>query len=124
MTITEQQVAEWVAGYVSAWAEPNEETLSAIFAADAESHEWPYETHWEGRDEILEGWLSRQQWQEGGWTFGDWRLLAINGDTFAVQGIGRYTELGNFDNLWVVTLGDEGTAISFRMWNNEVSKTA
>lgn len=119
MTITEQQVTEWVEGYVKAWATNSPEDIGVLFAADAEQHEWPYETHWEGLDEIVEGWQSRADWQAGGWSF-QWKLLAINGDTFAVQGVGNYVKLGRFDNLWVVTLGDDGKATVFRMWNNEI----
>ena len=31
-----------------------------------------------------------------------------------------YEKLGTFDNLWVVTLDDDGRCVFFRMWNNEV----
>ncbi|MEY9968496.1 hypothetical protein ABIA33_006580 [Streptacidiphilus sp. MAP12-16] len=116
--ITEQQVKDWVAGYVAAWRSGERADVEALFAKDAESYEWPYETAWVGRKAIVEGWRERAPWQAGGWTF-DWTLLAINGDTFAVQGTGVYTELGVFDNLWVVTLGGDGRATRFRMWNNE-----
>jgi hypothetical protein len=54
------------------------------------------------------------------WTF-EWQLAAINGDTFVVTGIGHYPALGDFRNLWVVALGDDGKASMFRMWNNEIS---
>jgi len=117
--ITEKQVRNWVDGYVKAWTSGDPKDLEAIFAEDAESYEWPYETVWAGRASIADGWRERAPWQEGGWTF-DWTLLAINGDTFAVKGTGIYAALGTFDNLWVVTLGADGRAVSFRMWNNEV----
>ncbi|MHA6764155.1 nuclear transport factor 2 family protein [Streptacidiphilus sp. PAMC 29251] len=117
--ISEQQVQQWVEGYVAAWTSGDPADIEAIFAKDAESYEWPYQTAWVGRDAIVAGWQERAAWQEGGWAF-DWTLLAINGDTFAISGTGVYTELGRFDNLWVVTLGGDGQALSFRMWNNEV----
>jgi hypothetical protein len=47
-------------------------------------------------------------------------LLAVNGDTFVVKGVGAYRELGNFDNLWVVTLNEAGKCAVLRMWNNEI----
>ncbi|GAA4596413.1 hypothetical protein GCM10023194_68570 [Planotetraspora phitsanulokensis] len=117
--ITEQQVEHWVDGYVKAWTTGDPEDIKALFAEDAESYEWPYETAWIGRQEIIDGWRARAPWQEGGWTF-DWSLLVVNGDTFAIKGTGVYAKLGTFDNLWVVTLGDEGECTVFRMWNNEV----
>lgn len=119
MKITEEQVASWVAGYVKAWKSTDPADIAAVFAEDGESHEWPYETTWIGLDEIIRGWQARAAWQEGGWTF-DWQLLASNGDTFAVKGTGAYRELGNFDNLWVVTLNEAGTCAVMRMWNNEI----
>lgn len=119
MTITPEQVESWVGGYVHAWETGAEDDIRALFTPDAEWHEWPYETHWIGLDEIVEGWQSRAQWQEGGWSF-TWTPLTINGDTFAVEGIGAYVKLGNFKNLWVVTLAADGRASVFRHWNNEV----
>ncbi|BCY08879.1 nuclear transport factor 2 family protein [Actinoplanes sp. L3-i22] len=118
MNISEQRVTDWVDGYLKAWRSTDEKDIAALFADDGESHEWPYQTDWIGLDAIVRGWRSRAAWQEGGWTF-TWELLAINGDTFAVKGTGAYRELGNFDNLWVVTLNDAGKCTVMRMWNNE-----
>ncbi|MGW7758979.1 hypothetical protein ACWGK6_47205 [Streptomyces violaceusniger] len=72
-----------------------------------------------GREAIVAGWLSRQDWQEGGWTF-ESEILMITGDTAAINGIGVYKELGTFENLWVVTLTSDGKCSMFRMWNNEI----
>lgn len=119
MEITEERVTAWVTGYVTAWRSTDPADIAAIFAADGESYEWPYETAWIGRDEIIKGWQARRAWQEGGWSF-DWELLTINGDTFAVKGVGAYKELGNFANLWVVTLDEEGKCSVMRMWNNQI----
>jgi SnoaL-like domain len=117
-TITEEQVRTWVGGYLKAWSTCDRGDIGALFTENADSHEWPYETAWVGRQQIIEGWQARAQWQEGGWSF-DWSLLAVNGDTFAVKGTGVYAKLGTFDNLWVVTLDDTGGCAMFRMWNNE-----
>ena len=121
--LDENAAAKWVDGYVQAWRSENPKDLDAIFAVDAESYEWPYETEWIGLPAIKEGWSARRKWQEGGWTF-DWHLAAISGDTFAVSGVGHYTELGSFSNLWVVTLNAVGTCTVFRMWNNEIPAAA
>jgi len=118
MTTTEQ-VRAWVDSYVHAWTTADAEDIKALFTEDAEYHELPYETSWVGRDAIVEGWLGRQPWQEGGWTF-EASVLMVTGDTAAVQGTGVYKELGTFENLWVVTLDAHGTCTEFRMWNNEV----
>lgn len=118
--VTKEQVEAWVARYVRAWETGAQKDIKALFAPNAEYHEWPYVTDWIGRDEIVQGWLSRQDWQAGGWDF-EWSLLAINGDTAAVEGTGVYKELGTFANLWTVTFDQKGKCVMFRMWNNEVA---
>lgn len=116
--VTERQVKEWVEGYVHAWRTGAVKDIKALFAPKAEYHESPYRTDWIGRDEIVEGWLSRQDWQQGGWDF-DWSILMITGDTAAIGGTGVYKELGTFTNLWTVTFNESGRCTLFRMWNNE-----
>jgi hypothetical protein len=121
MPLTETQVAAWVQAYERAWKSYTREDIAALFTEDAESHEWPYETHWIGREAILDGWEERETWQQGGWSF-RWSLLALNGDTAAIEGTGVYDELGTFANLWTVTFADDGRAQVFRMWNNEAQR--
>lgn len=120
---TEQQVRAWVDSYVHAWTTSDAKDIRALFAKDAEYHERPYETSWVGRDAIVEGWLGRQAWQEGGWTF-EWSVLMLTGNTAALQGTGVYKELGTFENLWVVTFDAHGRCTEFRMWNNEIPGSA
>jgi hypothetical protein len=112
-------VTDWVERYLTAWSSAASNDIKALFTPAAEYHERPYETEWIGREAIVEGWLSRQEWQEGGWTF-DWEILMITGDTAAIRGTGVYKELGTFENLWVVTLDAKGRCSTFRMWNNQV----
>jgi len=119
MAVNRAVVESWIERYVHAWTTADADDIGALFVDDAEYHERPYETDWIGRAEIVDGWLSRQQWQEGGWTF-EWELLAITGDTAAVCGTGVYAKLGTFENLWTVTFDDDGRCSVFRMWNNEI----
>ena len=113
-------MTDWVDDYVRAWRTGLAKDIKALFTAEAEYHEWPYETQWIGRDEIIAGWQGRQDWQSGGWEF-EWSLLMINGDTAAISGIGRYNELGRFANLWTLTFAPAGRCTVFRMWNNQIS---
>jgi hypothetical protein len=70
-SLTQRQVTNWVSGYVKAWNTGDPKDIEALLTPDCESHEWPYETAWIGRQEIVDGWQTRAPWQEGGWTF-DW----------------------------------------------------
>lgn len=117
--VSEQQVTKWVEKYVEAWRSGAAKDIAALFTANAEYHELPYATDWIGRSAIVEGWLSREEWQQGGWEF-EWSILTINGDTAAIDGTGIYTELGTFANLWTVTLDARGKCSMFRMWNNQI----
>ncbi|MFG2302449.1 nuclear transport factor 2 family protein [Actinacidiphila glaucinigra] len=117
--ITTQQVAAWLEAYVHAWATAAADDIEALFTPDAEYHELPYETSWVGRDRIVEGWLSRRNWQEGGWTF-DWKILMVSRRHRRCSGDGRLQGVGDLRNLWVVTLDPYGRCSMFRMWNNEV----
>lgn len=117
---TTSQVESWINAYVHAWQTCARKDIEKLFAEDAQYHEWPYETDWIGRDEIVRGWIRRKPWQKGGWEF-EWKILMITGDTAAIGGVGTYRELGTFENLWTVTYDVSGRCVMFRMWNNEIA---
>ena len=119
-TITPAAVTTWVDAYILAWASNATADIAALFAEDAEYHETPYETEWIGRDEIVDGWQGRWDWQQGGWDF-EWTLVSIDGVTAVITGIGHYKKLGDFDNLWTVTFNDAGLCTRFDMRNTERS---
>ena len=105
-------------GYLKAWESNSAGDIAELFTEDAEYHESPYETEWIGRDEIVDGWRGRWNWQKGGWRF-EWSLVSIEGQTVVVAGIGHYTQLGDFDNVWTISFDDQGRASRFEMVNNE-----
>lgn len=117
-TARDAQVTAWVEGYIRAWASNDIGDITELFTEDAEYHETPYETAWRGREEIVEGWRNRWNWQSGGWTF-DWAIASIMGDVAVITGVGHYTELGAFDNVWTVTFDDFGLCTRFHMINTE-----
>jgi uncharacterized protein (TIGR02246 family) len=116
ITITPDTVTAWVDRYLAAWTTNDPEDIAGLFTEDGEYHEGPYKTDWTGRDEIVEGWRSRWDWQQGGWSF-DWQLVSITGATAVITGVGRYTKLGNFDNHWTVTFGTPELCANFAMVN-------
>ena len=115
---TPHSVALWVKGYLKAWESNSAGDIAELFTEDAEYHETPYETEWIGRDEIVDGWRGRWNWQKGGWRF-EWSLVSIEGHTVVVAGIGHYTQLGDFDNVWTISFDDQGRVSRFEMVNNE-----
>lgn len=116
--LTADSIDHWVGGYVRAWTSNTPADIAALFTETAEYHESPYETDWIGRDEIVEGWRSRWNWQAGGWEF-EWSLAEIDGSTATITGIGHYEELGDFDNVWTVSFDETGRCTRFDMVNTE-----
>lgn len=116
--ISRTTVIAWVERYLEAWRTNDSADIAALFADHGEYHETPYNTVWVGRDQIVAGWRSRWDWQQGGWSF-DWRLVSLDGATAVISGVGRYIELGDFDNVWTVTFRTPELCESFRMLNTE-----
>jgi hypothetical protein len=115
---TPEAITVWVEKYLRAWETNATADIKALFTEDAEYHESPYSTDWIGRDDIVEGWQSRWDWQQGGWTF-EWNVAKVEGMTVTVMGIGHYTKLGDFDNQWTVTFDESGRSSRFDMLNTE-----
>jgi hypothetical protein len=118
--LTSATVTGWINEYVRAWETNDRDDIAALFTEDAEYHESPFDTEWIGREDIIEGWRSRWGWQQGGWTF-ESTITSIDGLTAVVTGVGRYTELGDFDNVWTVTFDEFGRCTRFDMVNTERS---
>jgi hypothetical protein len=117
---TAASITRWVEGYVTAWKTNARADIEALFTDDAEYHESPFDTQWIGRGAIVEGWRSRWDWQSGGWEF-EWSITMIDGWVAVIAGIGRYAELGDFDNVWTVTFDESGRCSRFVMVNTERS---
>jgi hypothetical protein len=116
--ITTETVTSWVDRYLTAWKTNDPDDIAGLFTEDGEYHEGPYETDWIGREQIVTGWRSRWDWQQGGWSF-DWQLVSIDGATAVITGVGRYPKLGNFDNHWTVTFRTPEECENFTMINTE-----
>jgi SnoaL-like domain len=113
---TADSISQWVNDYLHAWETNASTDITALFTEDAEYSESPYETEWIGRDDIVDGWRGRWDWQQGGWTF-EWSIRSIDGATVVLTGIGHYKELGDFDNVWTVTFDGTGRCSRFVMVN-------
>jgi hypothetical protein len=118
LTVTTETISAWVHRYLTAWRTNDPDDIAGLFSEDAEYHETPYATDWIGRDEIVAGWRSRWGWQQGGWDF-EGEIVSIEGPTAVITGIGRYTNLGNFDNHWTVLFRTPELCASFTMVNTE-----
>ncbi|HEV7949553.1 MAG TPA: SgcJ/EcaC family oxidoreductase [Glaciihabitans sp.] len=116
--IDRSAISGWVERYLLAWRTNNAADIADLFTEDAEYVEAPYTTRWIGRDAIVAGWRSRWDWQRGGWAF-EWEIQSATDRTAVITGVGTYTQLGVFDNLWTITLDGTGHCTRFHMVNTE-----
>jgi uncharacterized protein (TIGR02246 family) len=117
--ISKEQVTTWVDGYLRAWRTNEADDVAAIFSEDATYYARPQQEPWRGRQQIVQEWLSRKDYQVN-WTF-EWSLVAIEDDRAVIEGIAVYAQAGTFANVWVITLDNDGKCIEFREWIDRVS---
>lgn len=112
---TEAEVTAWMEGYLAAWTTNDPADIGALFTDEAVYYTRPYGgAVFQGTDGIVAGWLEHLD-ESGTWTF-DWHLLGIAGDRVFVRGVTEYTGIPDYDNLWVITLTDDGRASEFTEW--------
>ncbi|GAA1839899.1 nuclear transport factor 2 family protein [Agromyces salentinus] len=108
----------WLERYVRAWATNDPADIAAVFSEDAVYDYRPDGSDSVvGRDAIAEDWVQEGD-EPGTWTF-DGRVLTESPGLVVVQGITRYAENPDYDNLWVIRLDDDGRATRFTEWCTE-----
>ena len=111
-------VERWVEAYVRAWDSNAPDDIGALFGDDAEYLTAPYREPWRGRDAIVAGWIDRKD-EPGEWSF-DWDVIGVDGRRGFVQGTTTYGSEGDYANLWVIDLEEDGRASRFVEWWMEV----
>ena len=112
-------VEDWVRRYVDAWESNDAEEIGSLFTDQARYYTAPYRQPWTGRDGIVEGWLDRKD-EQGEWRF-SFEVLGVDGDLGFVKGVTTYDD-GDYSNLWVIRLGDDGRAAEFVEYWMEVEE--
>ena len=103
---------KWIDGYVKAWNSNHPDDIAALFTEDAVYKTGPYDVPWEGRDEIVRGWLARKD-EPGNATF-RYEIVAARDDLVVVEGRSRYRDPDTeYANLWLFTLDERGRCKSF-----------
>ena len=78
--VSTESVTTWVNGYLRGVGDQRRRGhRQPLHRAGAEgTTRTPFDTDWVGRDAVVEGWRSRWDWQQGGWTL-DWSIASITG---------------------------------------------
>lgn len=109
-----ETVTRWLVAYERAWTSNDREDIEALFTEDARYFTAPFRKPWEGRDEIVEGWLERRD-EPGRWHFAS-EVLSIADDLAFVQGRTEYEDEDDYSNLWIIRLAEDGRASEFTEW--------
>jgi ketosteroid isomerase-like protein len=111
---TAAETHQWVNAYRGAWATNDPDDIRALFTEDAVYNGRPNDPDaWRGHDAIVAGWLEHRD-KAGNWQF-DYDIVAVTDNTVFIQGVTRYTDGSDYDNLWVVNL-DNHRATEFTEW--------
>ncbi|MGH2710766.1 MAG: YybH family protein [Actinomycetota bacterium] len=113
------EIEDWVRRYIDAWESNDPEAIGKLFTDDARYYTAPYRPPWSGRQGIVDGWLDRKD-EPGEWRF-SFEVLGIDGDLGFVKGVTTYDD-GDYSNLWVIHLADDGLASEFTEWWMEVEE--
>jgi uncharacterized protein (TIGR02246 family) len=106
-------LSQWVEGYVRAWNSNDPEDIGRLFTDDASYSTAPYSRPWQGRQQIVEGWLAHRD--EPGETTFEWEPIALTDDVAVIKGTSRYPET-TYGNLWVIKLARDGRCQEFAEW--------
>ena len=109
------QLAAWIAGYLRAWDSNDPADIGALFTEDARYLTEPYAAPWQGREQIVAGWLAHRD--EPGDAAFSWAPHTVTPDVALVQGTTVYKDPPRtYSNLWVIRLAADGRCREFTEW--------
>lgn len=115
MMINRTTLQLWVEGYLKAWHTNDPEDIDLLFTSQARYYTAPYRPPWEGRAQIVAGWLDRKD-EPGDFEF-RYEILGLEGNTGFVRGWTEYLkEQVSYSNLWVIHLNEQGECLEFIEW--------
>jgi ketosteroid isomerase-like protein len=118
--VDRSDVEAWVDRYVRAWGSNDPAEIGDLFTEGARYFTAPHRPPWEGRRNIVDGWLKRKD-EPGEWGF-RYEVLGVDGDLGFVRGWTTSTVESDCSNLWVIRLSTDGRSSEFVEWWMEVEK--
>jgi hypothetical protein len=114
-SVDASEVARWVERYVGAWNSNDPDDIRALFTEGADYLTEPYAKPWRGHDEIVAKWIANKD--EPGETEFSFEVIATEGRLGLMRGETIYKNPPRaYDNLWEITLADDGRATRFVEW--------
>lgn len=105
-------IAQWMAGYETAWASDDAGDIAALFTEDAEYLTRPYAEPIRGRDAIVAWWIDEDEPSAPSFT---WHPIAQQDDTAVIEGRTVYPGAETYRNIWILRFEGDRCA-SFTEW--------
>jgi ketosteroid isomerase-like protein len=115
--MTRESVQAWLDAYVEAWRSYDLDAIAALFSDTAEYRYHPYDEPLQGRQAIVDDWLSDRD-EPGSWE-ARYAPLLVDGDSAVATGETRYAEGRTFSNLFVLVFDGDGRCREFTEWYME-----
>ena len=130
--MTHEQFQDWLNRYIQAWKTYDAASIGALFSTDAEYRYHPQDEPEQGRDLIVEAWLTNRD--DPGTYHAEYHPLAIDADgTHVASGWSRYFEApggemrDEYWNIYVCRFNEASECTSFtEYWiqNRQMRKRA
>jgi ketosteroid isomerase-like protein len=126
--VTRDEVNRWLGRYVEAWKSYDRTQVEALFAEDISYRYHPYDDPIEGRDAMVESWLSAgessdaSEPDEPGTYDAFYRCVAADDDMAVAIGSSSYKDspdgpvVRTYDNCFVMRFDSEGRCRDFTEW--------
>lgn len=108
-------IVDWLEAYQWAWTSNAPDDIRALFTGDAEYYTAPFRVPWRGHDEIVSGWIGRED-PPGEWSF-RYEILLETAALHVVRGWTTYRRPArSYSNLWLIRLTPNGRCQQFTEW--------
>ncbi|MFI5274809.1 MAG: YybH family protein [Ktedonobacterales bacterium] len=117
-------VAAWLDAYSHAWETYDPDEIGALFSADADYFDSPYDAPVHGREAIVARWLNVRRDPPGTYR-GRYEPVVVEGDQAVANGRSQYflpdgvTLRTEFDNLFLLRFDASGQCSEFHEWYME-----
>jgi hypothetical protein len=111
----QEQLRQWMEAYIRAWTSNDPQDIGQLFTQEGFYYTAPYREPWQGRQQIVQGWLGRKDDPED-FEF-RYEILGNSESTGFVRGWTTYHEPPrSYSNLWVIRLDETGQCEEFIEW--------
>jgi ketosteroid isomerase-like protein len=128
MSISREDVDQWLDRYVAAWKSYDPDDIAALFSADIEYRYHPHDEPVRGRDAVVRNWLGEGEVpdassrDEPGTYDAAYATVAVDGDVAVATGSSTYRATPDgpvdriYDNCFVMRFDDDGRCREFTEW--------